>query len=162
MVYSNDQGRHYQWVKLYDKKEDISILMTNTHMSVYNGEENNAYGNSVRAQQANELYTFWSKNCTGDMALYATGDYNHLTNSTAFANMTKGQYVSARDVAMNSHGDSGVDHILINGDIQDCFKYLRCDETYQGGKPEVHDKREQPFCPSDHQAVIVYCSNAYR
>ena len=162
MVYSNDTNRHYQWVKLYDKQEDITILMTNTHMSVFTGDQNNAYGDSVRAQQGNELYTFWDKNCGDDMALYATGDYNHVITAQAFANMTKGRFVSSRDVSTKAYGDSGVDHILINGDIQDCSLYQRIDDTYQNGTGKTYDKREEAYCPSDHQAVIVYCSNAYR
>ncbi len=166
MVFSNDAGRHYQWVKLYDKQEDITILMTNTHMSINpksgNSEADSKAGGATRAQQAAELYQFWYKNCQGDMALYATGDYNHGTDSQAFANMTKGQYVSTREISQKSNANSGIDHVLINGEIQDCFEYHRCDETYEGGVAKVTENRKQEFSPSDHNAVIAYCSNAYR
>ena len=166
MVYSNDNGRHYQWAKIYDNKENITILMTNTHMSInpksgdanYNKEE----GERIRAKQAQELYFYWSKNCTGDMALYATGDYNHGPDQQGFSNLSQGQYVSSREVSQKANAESSIDHVFINGEIQDCYEYHRCDETYQGGVAKVHPKREQPYCPSDHQAVIVYCSNAYR
>ena len=166
MVYSNDSGRHYQWAKLYDKQEDITILMTNTHMSINpktnDADYNTKAGAATRAQQASELYMFWTKNCTGDMALYATGDYNHGTSTQAFSNMTQGQYVSTREISQKSNANSGIDHVLINGDIQDCYEYHRCDETYKGGVAKVEETREQQYCPSDHQAVIAYCSNAYR
>jgi len=166
MVYSNDAGRHYQWAKLYDKEEDITILMTNTHMSINtktgNAAQDSANGAALRAQQANELYMFWSKNCTGDMALYATGDYNHGTDAQAFANMIKGQYVSSRDISQKSNANSSIDHVIINGEIQDCYKYHRCNETYEGNVPKEVKNRDQKFCPSDHYAVIAYCSNAYR
>ena len=165
-AYSNDKDRHYQWVKLYDKQEDITILMTNTHMSINPKTGNSAAdatsGDAIRAKQAQELYFFWTKNCTGDMALYATGDYNHGTSSQAFANMTQGQYVSTREYSQKANAESSIDHVLINGDIQDCYEYHRCDETYEGGVAKVPATRKQEFAPSDHYAVIAYCSNAYR
>ncbi|MBQ6947760.1 MAG: S-layer homology domain-containing protein, partial [Clostridia bacterium] len=34
MVYSNDGVRHFQWVKLYDRQEDVTVIMTNTHFSI--------------------------------------------------------------------------------------------------------------------------------
>jgi len=160
-VYSNDAGRHFQWVKLYDKKEDVTIVMTNTHMSI-NPSNDVAQGDAMRAQQASELYQFWFKNCEEGMALYATGDYNHGTKTQAFANMIQGRFVSSRDISQKSNADSSIDHVIINGDLQDCYEYHRCNETYEGGVAKVVDKREPQFCPSDHYAVIAYCSNAYR
>lgn len=162
-VYNNDPGRHFQWVKLYDKQERITILMTNTHMSINPNKDVKA-GDALRAQQGNELYQFWNANCKGDMALYATGDYNHKTDSTAFGNMTKGKFVSTRDVSQGSNANSGVDHVLINGEIQDCFAYHRCEETYEPAgvtKPPISNRNLQ-FSPSDHFAIMTYCSNAYR
>ncbi len=161
MVYSNDPGRHYQWVKLYDKQEDITILMTNTHMSI-NPSNDVKQGDAMRAQQGAELYQFWYKNCKDDMALYATGDYNHITTSQAFLNMTQGKFVSTREISQGSNASSGVDHILINGDIQDCYKYHRCNETYEGGVGKEVEERKVQFAPSDHYAIVAYCSNAYR
>ncbi len=164
-VYTNDSGRHFQWVKLYDKEERITILMTNTHMSINPGTPGDvAAGDALRARQANELYQFWNVNCKEDMALYATGDYNHRTSTTAFGNMTKGKFVSSREFSRSANADSWIDHVLINGDIQECFKYERCNETYEpAGMPKPDpDKRNIQYCASDHYAVIAYCSNAYR
>ena len=161
MVYSNDAGRHYQWAKLYDKEEDITILMTNTHMSINpkTGVNDGAKGDANRAQQANELYQFWYANCKEGMALYATGDYNHKTNSPAFANLTKGRFVSTRDISQNSDANSGIDHVFINGDVQDCFKYHRCTDSFE---PAGAKKGDLKYRASDHYAIVTYCSNAYR
>jgi len=160
-VYSNDSGRHFQWVKLYDKKEGITILMTNTHMSINpkTGVNDGAKGDANRAQQANELYQFWYANCKEGMALYATGDYNHKTNSPAFANLTKGRFVSTRDISQNSDANSGIDHVFINGDVQDCFKFHRCTDSFE---PAGVKKGDLKYRASDHYAIVTYCSNAYR
>ncbi|MBQ6947349.1 MAG: hypothetical protein IJN42_04800, partial [Clostridia bacterium] len=79
-------------------------------------------------------------------------------------NMTRGKFVSSRDFSRSSNANSWIDHVLINGDIQDCYKYERCNETYEpAGVTKPHpDNRNVQYCPSDHYAVIAYCSNAYR
>jgi len=169
MVYSNDVNRHYQWVKLYDKQEDISILMTNTHMSIppkVGDTYDIAKGHALRATQGQEIFNFWNKNCGEDMALYATGDYNHKTDTQAFANETQGKFVSSRDYSQSSNAASTIDHVFINGDLQDCFEYHRCNETFEPKGVAVKDptgnNRNIDYCASDHYAVIAYCSNAYR
>lgn len=169
IVYTADkvQKRHIQWVKLYDKKEDITILMTNTHMSIdpkVGAVADKPAGDLVRAQEALQLFNFWEKNCKEDMALYATGDYNHAVTDQAFANMTAKRYVSTRDIAQVVNAKSGIDHILINGDLQDCYQYHRCNETFEpnGVTAGDVDNRNINYVPSDHYAVIAYCSNAYR
>ena len=167
MVYSNDSNRHYQWVKLYDTKEDITILMTNTHMSIP-PKVGDSYdipkGHALRATQGQEIYNFWDKTCGDDLALYATGDYNHDTNQQAFHNETQGRFVSSRDVSQSSNANSSIDHVFINGDIQDCFNYTRCNDTFEpkGVTAKDPNNRNIAYCASDHYAVIVYCSNAYR
>ena len=136
--------------------------MTNTHMSINpktDSAANNAKaGDAIRAQQANELYQFWYGNCKKGMALYATGDFNHKTDSPAFANLTKGQFVSTNYVSQHSDASSGIDHVFINGDIQDCFEYHRCTDTFEPKGQTPTSKHRA----SDHYAIVTYCSNAYR
>ncbi len=162
MVYSNDPGRHFQWVKLYDKQEDITIVMTNTHMSINPGTDS-AAGDNLRLGQANELYNFWERNCEEGMALYGTGDYNHNTSAPAFQSLNKGRFVSSRDVSGKSNANSSIDFVYINGDVQACFQYIRCNETYEPeGVPKGDvDKRNLQYCPSDHYAVVARCTNEY-
>ncbi|MBR5783119.1 MAG: hypothetical protein IKY33_02710 [Clostridia bacterium] len=158
-VYSIDSGRHYQWVKLYDNQEKITILMTNTHLSI-NGSKGVDHGNALRSSEAGELSTFWRKNCTDQMALYGTGDYNHTKSTEAFSILNKDQFLSSRDVCLKANASSNIDYIYINSNVQDCYQYVRCEETYE---PEgVHKGDRNPaYCPSDHHAIVIYCSNPY-
>lgn len=163
-VYSNDSGRHFQWVKLYDKQEAITIIMTNTHMSINPGTPGDvAAGDNMRLGQANELYNFWNTQCEDGMALYATGDYNHNTSTTAYQALNKGKFVSSRDVSNKSNANSSIDFVYINGEVQGCYQYIRCNETYEPDgvtKGDV-DKRNVQYCPSDHYAVVARCTNEY-
>lgn len=162
-VYNNDKGRHYQWVKLYDTQEKITILMTNTHFSI-NPSSDSAAGQQLRNAQGGELVTFWDKNCKDSMALYATGDYNHGKSEPAYTTLSSSHFISSRDCCMNKNADSGIDFVYINNDVQDCYEYHRCNETYETGKGVAigdGSNRNAAFCPSDHYAIIAYCSNAY-
>ncbi len=161
-VFSNDSGRHFQWAKLYDKQEDLTIVMTNTHYSINPGTDV-AAGDALRLQQSNELYSFWDKNCPDGVPMYGTGDYNHNTNTTAYQSLNKGRFASTRDVSGKSNASSGVDYIYINGDVQSCYEYVRCNETYEpaGVAPADVNKRNVKYCPSDHYAIVAYCSNEY-
>ena len=167
-VFSNDNGRHFQWVKLYDKVEDINILMTNTHFSINpktgTAEQNKSGGDQLRTEQGRTLYNFWEKNCTEGMALYSTGDYNAGVDTNPDKAMSAGRFVSTRVMCINANADAGIDRVYVNSDIQDCFEYHRCDETFEPDDIEKGDpnNRDQRFCASDHYAVISYCSNAYR
>lgn len=161
--YTNDKGRHFQWVKLYDTQEKITILMTNTHFSI-NPSSDTAAGELLRNAQGSELLSFWNKNCTENMALYATGDYNHRKSEPAYTTLNSGHFVSSRDCCLIKNADSLLDYVYINNDVQDCYEYHRCNETYETGKGVVingGDSRDHAYCPSDHYAIIVYCSNAY-
>ncbi len=167
MCYSNAPNAHYQWVKLFDKKENIEILMTNTHLPptfISNGVPQWDESDKLRSVQAKELFNFWKKNCRNDMALYATGDYNADPTTNALLSLAAAQFISSNEISLNTNASSFYDHVYVNGDIQDCFKYQRCNETYEPkgeAKPDP-DKRNERYCPSDHYAIIVYCSNAYR
>lgn len=162
-VYTKDAGRHYQWVKLYDTQEKVTIVMTNTHLSINPGSDS-AAGQVLRNAEAGELYAFWNKNCDDKTPLYATGDYNHRTSEPAYNTLSQGDLASSRDVANKSNADSSIDFVYINNQVQDCYEYHRCNETYETGKGVVINNgndRNAAFCPSDHYAIIAYCSNAY-
>ena len=159
-IYSNSSVRHFQWVKLYDKQEDITILMTNTHLAADNPPRVST--DADFDQQANELLRFWEKNCKKDMALYATGDYNRQPNTTAYANLLQGRYLNSADFALEADATAWIDHVFINGDVQECIKYHRCTETFEpkGVAPSSDpNNRNKEYCASDHYAVISYCTN---
>ena len=158
-IYSNSNVRHYQWVKLYDKQENITILMTNTHMAADNPPRVST--DSDFALQATELYRFWEKNCKKDMPLYATGDYNRQPNTTAYTNLMQGRYMNSADCAYEANAVAWIDHVFINTEVQECIKYHRCNDTFEpkGVAPANPNKRNTQYCASDHYAVVSYCSN---
>ena len=94
------------------------------------------------------------------MPLYATGDYNLTPKSNAFVNLVRPPYESSREVAESANAESNIDHIIINGNVQSCFKYTRCNKTYEPAG--VAKNGNKKYRASDHYAVIAYCSNAYR
>ena len=159
-VYAADAGRHYQWVKLYDKQEKVTLYMTNTHLSI-NPSGNLAAGIQLRSNEAGELYSFWNKNCGDTVPLYATGDYNHASSENAYSVLNKGNFVSSRDVSLVANASSSIDFVYINGSVQGVYEYHRCNETFEpaGVAASDPDKRNVKYCPSDHYAIIAYCYN---
>ncbi len=161
-VYTNDPGRHFQWVKLYDKEAKVTFIMTNTHFCINpNGDSTGKQGAANRAVQANELLSFWKKNVDESTPLYATGDYNHGTGEQAFAVLNSENYKNSRDIALSANATSGIDYIYVNHDAQEVFKYHRCNETYEPAgvnKPAEDQPRNPAYCPSDHYAIVAYCT----
>lgn len=160
-VYTNDAGRHYQWVKLYDTQEKVTIIMTNTHFSINPDNTTQAgiaAGVQKRARQAAELYAFWLKNAKDTLPLYATGDYNHRTSEQAYTVLSQGDYKSSRDVAQNSNADSSIDFVYINFSVQDCYKYTCIKDSFEPAGVTVVDNNYK-YRASDHWAIIAYCSN---
>ncbi len=168
MVFSNDSKRHYQWVKLYDKQESIDILMTNAHFSTNpkdgSEESNSTKGDQLRTEQGNTLNRFWEQNCKEGMALYSTGDYNAGVDTNPDKAMSTGRFMSTRAMCIKANANAGIDRVYINTDVQDCYEFYRCNETFEPEGVEKSDpnNRNERFCASDHYAVISYCSNAYR
>lgn len=169
VAYTKDVNRYVQWVKLYDKQEKITIFMTNTHWSIDPGNGSGGYdisaGQAMRSSEASELFTLWDKNCGDGVPLYATGDFNHYSSEPCFDILNKGRFVSSREVSNSSNGESELDYIYINGDVQGCFEYLKITDTYEPtGVPKQEKQTDSgniPYRPSDHWAIMAYCTNEY-
>ncbi len=167
--YTKDVNRYVQWVKLYDKQEKITIFMTNTHWSINPSNAGGGYdittGEAMRASEAGELFDLWDKNCGEGVPLYATGDFNHYPNEGCFDILNKERFVSSREVSNSSNGNSELDYIYINGDVQGCFKYHKITDTYEPANVPKQEKQTDdgniPYRPSDHWAIIAYCTNEY-
>ncbi len=155
-VYSNDANRHYQWVKFFDKQENVTIFMTNTHFSI-NPSGDSTAGQKIRNQQAGELLNFWKNNCGEKFPLYATGDYNHRKTEAAYATLSSSNFVSSRDVAQTNSGDSSIDFIYINNSVQGCYRYYEVVDTFEpAGVPATGLAK---YKASDHNAIVAYCYN---
>ncbi len=156
--------RGANWVKLYDKKDNINILFTNTHQSpnpMINGVHSPEKGEELRRGQATKLLNFLESNVTGDMASYSTGDYNARPESDPMSILLSGKFVSSRDIAAVANKESSIDHVLINGEIQGCYEFHTCTEMFPPAGVEATEEDNQ-YKASDHWAVVAYCSNEYR
>lgn len=153
-VYSNDKNRHFQWVKFFDKQENVTFFMTNTHFSI-NPTGDAAAGQKIRNTQAGELLNFWKSNCGEKFGLYATGDYNHTKQEPAYSTLSSMHFVSSRDVAQTNSGDSSIDFVYINSKVQSCYRYVKIEDTFEpAGVPATGDAK---YKASDHEAIIAYC-----
>ncbi len=153
-AFNSVKNKCYHWVKFYDKQEKVTFLMTNTHFSSnYSVDPDSAP--MIRDRQAAELLAFWKKKCGEKVPLFATGDYNHQKKEQAYATLSSANFVSSRDVAENNSGNSGVDYIYINGNVQGCHKYYKVEDTFEPAG--VPDTGLAKYKASDHNAIIAYC-----
>lgn len=161
-AYDSDSGRHYQWVKFYDKQEKVSIIMTNTHFSI---NPNNDYvaGTQIRTSEANELLAFWKKMCGTNLPLYATGDYNHLTSENAYAILSSTNFASSRDISQIANSASTIDFVYVNSAVQGCYEYVADKTEFDNANPDGVENTTGKITPkkraSDHDAIIAYCYN---
>ena len=161
-VYNADSARHYQWIKFYDKQEKVSIIMTNTHFSI-NPNSNRDAGIQLRANEANELLAFWKKMCGTNIALYATGDYNHTMDENAYTVLSGANFSSSRDISEKDNANSSIDFVYVNNKVQGCYQYIADKTEFDNANPNGVENTTGTFTPkkraSDHAAIIAYCYN---
>lgn len=118
------QERHYQWVKLKDKKTDKIVFMTNTHWSIdwdENGQVSREAGDRHRTQQASELRAFWEDK-VGDNVLFATGDYN-CTQDSEWLQLASSEVYKRADAVTEKDSCVHINHIFVNSERVNVLDY---------------------------------------
>ncbi len=121
---TESQERHYQWVKLQDKKTDEIVFMTNTHWSIdwdENGKVSREAGDRHRTQQADELRAFW-ENKVKDNLLFATGDYNCMQDSE-WLQMVSGEVYKLAGAVTGENSGAHINHIFVNSERVNVLNY---------------------------------------
>ncbi len=158
---SGKQKRKFQWVKLTDKTNGKTIIMTNTHLSINSDNTANPTaqgGVDLRRSQAQQLKAFWESKAGANTVLFATGDYNtSLSNEGAYETtdametMTSGIYKMGAQIAHTadsfSHDyETFIDHVIVNSNVTDVVEHHRIMDTYGGVRP------------TDHRPMIIYAN----
>ena len=152
------QIRFFQWVKLYDKKYDKTIFMTNTHLSINSDSQSGDVngGIALRNSEAQELYSFWKKNVTDDTVLFATGDYNaKLTEVAHRTFQTNGTFMPSNELAFEYDGTAYVDFVYTTPHNVEVEKSITLSYSFK----DRLDKQDLPdtyYAPSDHNPVMMW------
>lgn len=141
------------WLLLHDKIYDKDVLFTNVHLAPGWSEE----VHKERDRTAAYLLRLWDRFCNDGVALCATGDYNCDINCSTLKLLSQGKYKNSLLVTPSKNAEPWIDHVFINGEVQECAYLHLAMETFEpeGVDPATAGKK---YWASDHQALISYCN----
>ena len=166
--FAHDPARHFQWVKLHDKKYDRSILFTNTHFSINRkvcDTKNAVAGDAYRTVQAVKLLNFWHQNTDANTALFATGDYNSASTSTCQTLLRSKQFKPSQIIAEKwdergsmhmSKLSNPIDYCYVNPTAQAVKEYKVMANRYDFEGVDT-ERFPRAGYASDHRAIMTYC-----
>lgn len=151
------QTRYFQWVKLYDKKYDKTVYVTNTHLSIdadsQKGDKD--AGIALRNSEAQELQAFWKKNVTGDAVLFATGDYNAKQSEAAHKTFqTGGTFMPSCELAWANDGKSFIDFVYTTPATIEVDESFTIERTFKD-KVDNQDLPATYYRASDHSPRMM-------
>ena len=146
--YFEDANRYYQWVKLWDRKAQRELFVTNTHFSI-DPNWNPEYGNIMRTDEAKELAEFWEGTVRAT-PLFATGDYNSYEyDDPHLLELQTSVFQPSSLVAESLEGSSTIDFVYLNTLSMQCTRHLYLSSAYTDA---AGDRVEM----SDHRPVVAY------